>query len=70
GGDNTRAGARYVVTAAGVRFGIHDDEAARALGLPAVPAVAPWPVLAALPQGPELSRQNASVARDAVVTGS
>jgi type VII secretion protein EccB len=69
-GDNNRGGARYVVTDAGVRFGIHDDEAARALGLPAVPAVAPWPVLAALPQGPELSRQNASVARDTVATGS
>jgi Type VII secretion system ESX-1, transport TM domain B len=27
---------------------------------------APWPVLVVLPPGPELSRQNASVARDAV----
>ncbi len=65
---NTQAGARYLVTEGGVRFGIHDDAAARALGLPVVAAVAPWPVLAALPQGPELSRAGASVARDTVVS--
>jgi type VII secretion protein EccB len=68
-GDDTPAAARYLVTDGGVRFGIHDDEAARALGLPAVAAVAPWPVLAALPQGPELSRQSASVPRDTVAAG-
>lgn len=68
-GDDTRAAARYLVTDGGARFGIHDDEAARALGLPAVAAVAPWPVLAALPQGPELSRQSASVPRDTAVAG-
>ncbi len=68
-GADTRAGARYLITDGGVRFGIHDDEAARALGLPAVAAGAPWPVLAALPQGPELSRRGASVARDTVFTG-
>jgi Type VII secretion system ESX-1, transport TM domain B len=51
-----------------VRFAVHDDEAARDLGLPA-PTPAPWPVLAALPSGPELSRKAASVARD-VVAGS
>ncbi|HUH71236.1 MAG TPA: type VII secretion protein EccB [Mycobacterium sp.] len=60
-----RAGTRYLVTDTGVRFAIHDDDAARDLGLPAaIPA--PWSVLAALPSGPELSRQNASVARDTV----
>ncbi|WP_077099507.1 type VII secretion protein EccB [Mycobacterium terramassiliense] len=63
-----RTGTRYLVTDTGVRFAIHDDDAARALGLPA-PLVAPWPVLAALPSGPELSRQAASVARDAVGGG-
>ncbi len=66
-GANTEAGARYLVTEGGVRFGIHDDAAARALGLPVVAAPAPWPVLAALPQGPELSRPGASVSRDTVV---
>ncbi len=62
---NGRVGTRYLVTDTGVQFAIHDDDAARDLGLPAaIPA--PWPVLAALPSGPELSRQNASVARDTV----
>lgn len=69
-GDKTRAGTRYLVTDAGVRFGIYDDAAARDLGLPAATVSAPWPVLAALPQGPELSRQNASVARDTVAVRS
>jgi type VII secretion protein EccB len=62
---NGRTGTRYLVTDTGVRFAIHDDDAAHDLGLPA-PIPAPWPVLAALPSGPELSRQNASVARDTV----
>ncbi len=60
-----RVGARYLVTDTGVRYAIHDDDAAHDLGLPA-PVPAPWPALATLPSGPELSRQNASVARDAV----
>ncbi|BBZ37617.1 ESX-4 secretion system ATPase EccB4 [Mycobacterium conspicuum] len=59
-----KGGARYLVTDVGVRFAIHDDEAAHSLGLPAVPLPAPWAVLAALPSGPELSRATASVARD------
>ncbi len=59
------AGARYLVTETGVRFVVHDDDAARALGLPAaIPA--PWPVLTALPSGPELSRDKASIAWDTV----
>ncbi|KZS84128.1 type VII secretion protein EccB [Mycobacterium persicum] len=56
---------RYLVTDTGVRFAIRDDEAARHLGLPA-PVPAPWPIVAALPQGPELGRQEASVAHDTV----
>jgi type VII secretion protein EccB len=63
---NGQGGARYLVTDTGVRFAIHDDDAARDLGLPAKAAPAPWPMLLALPPGPELSRQNASVARDGV----
>jgi type VII secretion protein EccB len=62
-----RGGARYLVTDTGVRFVIHDDDVAHDLGLPAAALPAPWPMLAALPSGPELSRQNASVARDTVV---
>jgi type VII secretion protein EccB len=64
--DSARAGSRYLVTDTGVRFAIHDDDAAHDLGLPAVPTPAPWSLLSALPTGPELSRQNASVARDTV----
>jgi type VII secretion protein EccB len=60
-----RTGTRYLVTDTGVRFAIHDDAAAHDLGLPA-PTSAPWPVLATLPSGPELSRQKASVARDTI----
>ncbi|HWF27006.1 MAG TPA: type VII secretion protein EccB [Mycobacterium sp.] len=63
---NGQVGARYLVTDTGVRFAIHDDDAAHDLGLPAAALPAPWPMLAALPSGPELSRQNASVARDVV----
>lgn len=65
-GHPTPSGTRYFVADTGVRFAVHDDEAAHALGLAAAVA-APWPVLATLPEGPELSRQNASVARDVVV---
>lgn len=61
---NAQGGARYLVTDTGVRFAIHDDDAAHDLGLPAAALPAPWPMLAALPSGPELSRQSASVARD------
>lgn len=68
-GTAARVDTRYLVTDTGVRFAIHDDEAAHLLGLPAAAAPAPWPVLAALPCGPELSREKASVARDSVGAG-
>ncbi|ORV53695.1 type VII secretion protein EccB [Mycobacterium europaeum] len=58
-----RVGTRYLITDSGVRFAIHDDDAAHALGLPE-PNPAPWSVLGALPTGPELSREKASIARD------
>lgn len=60
-----QAGTRYLIADTGVRFAIHDDAAAHDLGLgDAGPA--PWPLLSLLPAGPELSRQNASIARDVV----
>lgn len=59
------AGARYLITDSGVRFAIHDDDAAHDLGL-AESSPAPWPLLTLLPAGPELSRQSASIARDTV----
>ena len=68
-GGNAHAGTRYVVTDTGVRFAVHDDAAAHDLGLPPTAEPAPWPLLATLPSGPELSRANASVARDTVAVG-
>jgi type VII secretion protein EccB len=68
-GDNARAGTRYLITDTGVRFAIHDDDAANDLGLPNRAIPAPWPVLATLPSGPELSRATASVAQDIVPAG-
>jgi type VII secretion protein EccB len=61
-GDNAQAGTRFLITDTGVRFAIHDDDAAHDLGLPDTAIAAPWPVLAKLPAGPELSRANALVA--------
>jgi type VII secretion protein EccB len=69
-GDNPRAGTRYLITETGVRFAIHDDDAARDLGLPDTAIPAPWPLLAKLPTGPELDRASASVAQDTLAGGS
>lgn len=63
-GSNVRAGTRYLVSDNGVRYAVHDDDAARDLGLADAMTAGPWPLLAALPAGPELSRVNASVAQD------
>jgi type VII secretion protein EccB len=68
-GDNARGGTRYLITDTGVRFAIHDDDAAHDLGLPNTAIPAPWPILATLPSGPELSREKALVARDTVAAG-
>jgi type VII secretion protein EccB len=68
-GDRLQSGSRYLVTDTGVRFAIHDDDAAHNLGLPATAILAPWPVLATLPSGPELGRDNALVAWDTVAAG-
>ncbi|MDN4516990.1 type VII secretion protein EccB [Mycolicibacterium austroafricanum] len=67
-GAGQSTGALFLVTDAGVRFGVRDHQSAEALGLtvPALPA--PWPVLATLPRGPELGRDDASVLRDGAGT--
>jgi hypothetical protein len=69
-GEGAATGALYLVNDSGVVFGIRDEDAAQRLGLttPAVPA--PWPLLARLPRGPELSVRSASVGRDSVGTTS
>ncbi|CAN3127480.1 type VII secretion protein EccB [Mycobacterium sp. smrl_JER01] len=65
-GSGAGAGSLFLVTAAGLRFGIRDAETAAALGITASAEPAPWPVLSSLPPGPELSRPAASVVSDAV----
>lgn len=59
-------GVGYLVAETGVRFTVDDDAAARSLGLPPVAAGVPWPMLAGLPAGPRLSREQALLARDVV----
>jgi type VII secretion protein EccB len=69
-GDDGSAGPRYLVSDMGVVYGIHDDDVASHLGLTGPPAPAPWPILAALPRGPELSTEAASVVRDGLAAPS
>lgn len=69
-GDDGASGTRFLVTDAGVVFGVHDDDAATFLGLSGAPQAAPWPVLAHLPRGPELSVEAASVVRDGLPAAS
>ncbi|OBI78756.1 type VII secretion protein EccB [Mycobacterium sp. E740] len=66
-GDGARSGTLYLVDDNGVVFGIRDEKTAERLGLLGEPVPAPWPVLARLPRGPELSVAAASVARDGLV---
>ena len=68
-GGNVGAGTRYFISDTGVRYAVHDDDAAHDLGMPDAMIAAPWPVLAQLPAGPELSRANASVAQDVPAAG-
>ena len=63
--ESEATGTRYLITDVGVRFAIHDDDAERDLGLRA-PSPAPWSVVGVLPAGPELSRRDASIARDRI----
>jgi type VII secretion protein EccB len=63
-GGDAHTGTRYLITDTGVRFAVHDEDAAKDLGLPPTMIAAPWSMLAKLPAGPELSRTNALVAQD------
>ncbi|ORB28791.1 type VII secretion protein EccB [Mycolicibacterium parafortuitum] len=58
-GGGHSSGSLFLVTDTGTRYGIRDAGTATALGLPDDPVPAPWPVLALLPAGPELSRDAA-----------
>lgn len=59
-------GPLYLLNDLGVLFGIRDGATAEHLGLGTGAVPAPWPMLAMLPRGPELDRDAASVARDAL----
>jgi hypothetical protein len=67
-GEGGDTGALYFVDESGVVFGVHDEDAAKRLGLTSPPVAAPWPLLARLPRGPELSVEGASFVRDSVGT--
>jgi len=59
-------GADYLIGDTGMRFTIADAAAARSLGLPTAPTAVPWPMLAGLPAGPLLGREQALSARTGV----
>lgn len=65
-GDNASTGTLYFLDESGAVFGLRDEETAKHLGLTGTPVPAPWPVLARLPRGPELSKDAASIARDSL----
>ncbi|EGD56902.1 type VII secretion protein EccB [Gordonia neofelifaecis] len=63
--DSPRAATPYYVSDAGVRYRLSGGGVGQMLGLPD-PMRAPWPMIALLPEGLELSREAAAVMRDAV----
>ncbi|WP_433670764.1 type VII secretion protein EccB [Nocardia sp. CA-136227] len=67
--DSQRRDSLFFVSDYGVRFGIRNLDAAKALGMdPAKvrPEPVPWPILGLLAPGPALSREGAMVAHDGV----
>ncbi|HEX2285610.1 MAG TPA: type VII secretion protein EccB [Mycobacterium sp.] len=65
-GEGAEIGSRFIVNDFGVVFGVRDEDSAKRLGVTNLPVPAPWPLLARLPRGPELSVEGASVRRDSV----
>lgn len=61
--DSARAATPFYVSDAGVRYRLAGTDTASMLGL-AEPVRAPWPIIALLPAGTELSREAAAVTRD------
>ncbi|MQY25048.1 type VII secretion protein EccB [Nocardia aurantia] len=67
--DSARRDSLFFIADTGVRFGIKDAEAGKALGMDpehAKPEPAPWPIAGLLAAGPALGRQEAMVAHDGV----
>lgn len=64
--DSRRKDSLFYVADTGVRYGIKNAEAVKALGLPDNPEPAPWPIVGLLANGPSLGREEAMVAHDGV----
>ncbi|MEU2177781.1 type VII secretion protein EccB [Nocardia sp. NPDC019219] len=68
--DSRRKDSMFYIADTGVRFGIRDNDAAKALGMDkesgVTPEPAPWPIVGLLASGPTLSREAAMVAHDGV----
>lgn len=71
--DSQRKDSQFFISDTGVRYGIKDADAAKALGMDSSKAKsepAPWPIVGLLAAGPTLSRQDAMVAHDGVAPDS
>lgn len=65
--DSRRKGSLFYVADTGVRFGIKNADAVKALGLEDAKAEpAPWPIVGLLAGGPGLGREEAMVAHDGI----
>ncbi|NUS45408.1 MAG: type VII secretion protein EccB [Mycobacteriaceae bacterium] len=63
---STRHGALFYVADNGIRYGIPDLATAEILGLGRSPKPAPWQIVGQFPPGPDLSRNRALIAYDAI----
>ncbi|WP_280397435.1 type VII secretion protein EccB [Nocardia carnea] len=64
--DSRRKDSIFYIADTGVRFGIKNADAVKALGMPDKPEPAPWPIIGLLASGPTLGREEALVAHDGV----
>ncbi|WP_084525678.1 type VII secretion protein EccB [Nocardia vaccinii] len=71
--DSQRKDAVFFISDTGVRYGLKDADAEKALGMDSAKTKyepAPWPIVGLLASGPALSRQDAMVAHDGVAPDS
>ncbi|MEU1985232.1 type VII secretion protein EccB [Nocardia sp. NPDC019395] len=64
--DSRRKDSVFYIADTGVRFGIKNGDAVKALGMPEKAEPAPWPIVGLLASGPTLGREEAMVAHDGV----
>ncbi|MGW5385249.1 type VII secretion protein EccB [Nocardia sp. NPDC003963] len=64
--DSRRKDSIFYIADTGVRYGIKNADAAKALGMPDKAEPAPWPIIGLLASGPSLGRDEALVAHDGV----